>query len=127
MISSWCIVIDKVKNKVLVLKRSKASNNKGQWDFPGGSARGKKNHRKLIYKELLEEVGFKPPRLSYIYSIVINKKRYHYYVYYKGQNVNPELSSEHTKYKWVTLHKLKFLNNPHKSVKIFTNHFYNQQ
>jgi len=122
MTSSWCLVIDRQQNKVLVLKRSKTSNNKGQWDFPGGSKKGFKNHRKLIYKELLEEIGFKPPRLSYRLSIVSKGKRYHYYVYYKGHKVNPQLSGEHTKYKWVRLHKLNLLKNAHKSIKIFNKH-----
>ena len=125
MISSWLVVLNKNTKKVLILKRSDSSNNRGKWDFPGGSTKGLKSHRKLIYKETLQEIGIRPTKLSFIYSVRRKNKKYHYYMYFVKEDILPTLSHEHSDFKWVKIYKLKYLKKLHLSVKVFINLFYN--
>ena len=122
---SWLLLRLKGTNKVVVLKRSKLSRNKKQWDFIGGSSNRKRvNPRKLIRKESIEEIGFTPPYLISRLVVVAKFSIYYYFtsVITKEQLEIIILSHEHTQYKLININKLRYLKNTHHSIRIFIKH-----
>ena len=119
---AWLILRLKGTNKVLVLKRSKCSRNKKQWDFIGGSTNRKRvNPRNLIRKESSEEIGFTPPYLVTKLVVVAKFSIYHYFIssISNKELENIQLSHEHTHYKLININKLRLLKNTHHSIRIF--------
>lgn len=119
---AWLILRLKSTNKIVILKRSKTSNNAKQWDFIGGSSKKRGiNPRKLIRKESYEEIGFNPPFLV-LRDIIINKFSIYYYysstISYKELE-SLELSHEHSRLKFISLIKLKKRKNLHHSIKTY--------
>lgn len=116
----WLILKVEGTKEMLILKRSKHSRNKGQWDFIGGSSTGKINPRKLIRKESLEEIGF-IPKLSLL--LTVNKKRstYHYFTgTIKKERLNSiQLNYEHSKFDTLDIIKLRRKKKLHHSIKTF--------
>lgn len=119
---SWLILRLKGTNKVLVLRRSKYSRNKNQWDFIGGSSNKKRvNPRKLIRRESFEEIGFTPPYLVSKLVVVAKFSIYYYFISTidKNQLESIRLSHEHRDFKFININKLKLLKNKHHSIRIF--------
>lgn len=122
---SWLILKVKNTNKVVILKRSKSSRNKGQWDFIGGSSNKKRvNPRKLIRKESLEEIGFTLPYITRGLRVVAKYSTYHYFIsrITKKELACIELSYEHTQYKLIDINKLRFHKKLHHSIRIYLKH-----
>lgn len=118
---AWLVLNILGTKKLLILKRSKHSNNKGQWDFIGGSSRGKIKPRKLIRKESFEEIGLIIPKLGLL-SIV--KKNQSTYYYFKGSISKKDLSNiqlnyEHSKYEILDLIKLRKKKRLHHSIRVY--------
>jgi 8-oxo-dGTP pyrophosphatase MutT (NUDIX family) len=121
-IRSWLILNVKGTNKVVILKRSKKSRNKGQWDFIGGSSNKERlNPRKLIRKECKEEIGFIPIHLTSLLVVVEKFSTYYYYT----SEISLEkleklrLSHEHCDIKLIKQTNLRFHKKLHHSIKIF--------
>jgi hypothetical protein len=116
----WLILKVEGTDKLLILKRSKSSNNPKQWDFIGGSSQGKIKPRKLIRKESLEEIGF-IPRMSLLSTFYKKGSVYHYYigVIKKTELINIQLNYEHSKFDTLELHKLRKKRKLHHSVKFY--------
>ena len=121
---AWLILKLKGTNKVVILKRSKKSNNSGQWDFIGGSSRRKRiNPRKLIKKESVEEIGLPLMKVTLIKIIPAKRSTYHYYVseISRKQFNSLELNYEHSKIKLLAMNKLAKKKNKrlHHSIRIY--------
>lgn len=120
---AWLILKVKGTNKVVILKRSKKSRNKGQWDFIGGSSNKERlNPRKLIRKECKEEIGFIPLRLTSKLVVVEKFSIYYYYLAEISYNklVKLKLNYEHSDIRLVETQNLRFQKNLHHSIKIYT-------
>ena len=106
--SAWAIVYDVQTDTILMLKRSKGSNNPGQWNFPGGGVDGQPEHIAAA-RELWEEAGVKaaPTALRHVVRIDGTKTSdYYLYVVDGKPKVTPDLK-ESSKYKWMTLGQIK--------------------
>ena len=106
------------KDKVLVLKRSKSSNNPGMWDLPGGKAEAGETPKQAAIRETEEEIGLDPhslePQAKYIKEIshTVDDVDYHTFICYCDE-FKPKLNEEHSKYKWVELDDLPNKLHPH--------------
>lgn len=116
----WLILKLEGTKKVLILKRSKKSNNPKQWDFIGGSSQGKIKPRKLIRKESLEEIGF-IPEMSLLLTFYRKASVYHYYigVIKKEELSNIELNYEHSKFDTLEINKLRKKKKLHHSIRFY--------
>ena len=119
----WLILKIEGTKEVLILKRSNTSRNKGQWDFIGGSSKGKIKPRKLIRKEALEEIGF-IPKLSHLLTLNRKLSTYHYFMgtIKKGKLSNIQLNHEHSKFDTLDLIKLRKKKKLHHSIRIYLTH-----
>lgn len=123
---AWLILKIKDTNKVVILKRSKKSNNSGQWDFIGGSSNKKRvNPRKLIRKESVEEIGFPLMKLTNVKVIYANNSIYYYYIseISRKKIKSLELNYEHSKMKLLAMNKLakKKKKRLHHSIRVYLN------
>lgn len=116
----WLILKIKGTNRVVILKRSKHSNNAKQWDFIGGSSQGKIKPRKLIRKESLEEIGF-IPEMNLLLTFYRKGSVYHYYlgVIKKSELNNIELNYEHSKFDTLEVNKLRKKRKLHHSIRFY--------
>jgi 8-oxo-dGTP pyrophosphatase MutT (NUDIX family) len=112
-------VIIQCKQKFLILKRSKTSNNPKQWGFVGGSSFNKKiKAKQLAKKEIKEEIGISLSKIKKIASIEKNDSIYNYYFVKlkKSKLLDIVLNSEHTSFKLVNSDKLLNKKNLHHSI-----------
>lgn len=122
---SWLILKVKNTNKVVILKRSKSSRNKRQWDFIGGSSNKKRvNPRKLIRKESTEEIGYALPYITRSLRVIAKYSTYHYFVstITRKELAYLKLSHEHTQYKLIDINKLRFHKKLHHSITTYLKH-----
>lgn len=95
--------------KILLLKRSYfVKYARGRWDLPGGSAEKNEDPVNAATRESLEETGhsLQQKKLKLIDSVVCQRdsqtvQRF-CYSYELTQNINPSLSFEHSKFKWMS-------------------------
>jgi ADP-ribose pyrophosphatase YjhB (NUDIX family) len=114
--SAWILL--KSKEKFLILRRSKESNNPGLWNFPGGTVEPSEQPITTAYKELFEEVGVKSIRLTEVNLIRNELGEFYYFVgIFKGKL---KLNQESDAFKWVTYDDLKRYQ-LHKSIKTYYN------
>jgi len=119
---AWLILRLKGTNRIVILKRSKKSNNPKQWDFIGGSSRKKRlNPRKLIRKESLEEIGLPLMRVTLHQVVKAKRSTYHYFIsdISRKQMNSLELNYEHSKMKLLPITKLAKKRRLHHSIKIY--------
>ena len=116
----WLILKIQGTNKIVILKRSKQSNNPKQWDFIGGSSQGKIKPRKLIRKESLEEIGF-IPKMSLLLTFYRKGSVYHYYlgIIKKKELSNIQLNYEHSKFDTLEINKLRKKRKLHHSIRFY--------
>jgi len=115
-----CIVFDKEKQKILIIKRSKNDHYAPEkWEFPGGKLDQGQDLSNALEREVLEETGlFVMPtsRMAYIESQIIAKGPYQGLPYIviigKGKRVGGKLklSKEHDDHKWINPDNLPDLN-----------------
>lgn len=106
--SAWVIVYDIRTDRILMLKRSRNSNNPDQWNFPGGGTDGQPEHIAAA-RELWEEAGIKaaPNALLHIVSLVEPKASDYYLHIVDGQPAVKLDFKESSKYKWMTIDEIK--------------------
>lgn len=109
LIRAWLILKIKGTNKVVIMKRSKKSNNPRQWDFIGGSTRRKRvNPGKLIRKESIEEIGLPLMKMTLEKMVYAKDSMYYYYTseISRKQFNSLQLNYEHSKIKLLAMNKL---------------------
>ncbi len=107
------------KNKVLVTLRSDEANNSGYWDLPGGKQDkvDNGNIRSTAVRECQEELGLdadfalEQNKLIEI-SRTVDKVDYTTFLC-RCDKFKPQLSPEHTEYRWVKLSELPEPMHPH--------------
>lgn len=106
--SAWVIVYDVRSDRILMLKRSKNSNNPDQWNFPGGGVDGQPEHI-AASRELWEEAGIKaaPKDLLHVVSVVEPKASDYFLYIVDGQPTVRLDLKESSKYKWMTIEEIK--------------------
>jgi 8-oxo-dGTP diphosphatase len=105
-----CGVIKKENKFLIVKRRSDDPNNAGFWEFPSGKVDFGESLNEALSRELLEEIGNsfseKETRLIGTSEYIIEKndsKRYTIQINYLieiEQEIQIELSEEHTKFDW---------------------------
>lgn len=100
--SVWAIVICP-RGKILVLKRSKTSNNPNLLNFPGGSLESGENAIDCAYRELWEEAGIEANSVSLkdSYFVSSGKKRIHAFVFALNSVVKVKRNKESSKHYWM--------------------------
>lgn len=118
---AWLILKVRGTDKVVILKRSRFSNNKKQWDFVGGSSLKKIEPRKLIRKESYEEIGLHLKTLTLLSIVKSRRSTYYYFTSFisKKEVKNLELNYEHSKIKLLDLIKLRKKKRLHHSIKVY--------
>ena len=105
-ISVYTIVLND-KGELLLLKRSKDSNNNpGKWDLPGGKMELDETLKEALMREVREETGISiVPGEVAGYATYELPERKVIAIIVDGGYVNPSvnLSHEHTEYSWVPL------------------------
>ena len=99
------------KDKVLILKRVKASSDGlGYWELPGGGLEYGETPEKALKRELKEETGLDIKILKPVYTFTAIRPNYQTVgigFLSIPTNNNVVLSHEHTEYKFVDSHELK--------------------
>lgn len=96
-------IVMKHKDKVLLLKRSKSSNNPGQWNFPGGTVEKKDSAKQTIVKEISEEVGIKIKKkdVKFLDQFHMKNKIVVFFTTSFKKKPNINLNEESSRFKWV--------------------------
>jgi mutator protein MutT len=100
--SVWAIVICP-KGKILILKRSKTSNNPNLLNFPGGSLEAGEFALECAYRELWEEAGIEANTVSLMGSNVVTsgRKKIHAFVFALNSVVKVKRNKESSKHFWM--------------------------
>lgn len=106
--SAWVIVYDHQTDSILMLKRSKNSNNPNQWNFPGGGVDGQTEHVAAA-RELWEEAGIKVSTSDLLHIVsIVEPKASDYFLYIVDGRPKVSLDlKESSKYKWMTIEEIK--------------------
>ncbi len=99
------VIIFNKKGEVLILRTAK----KGLWDLPGGNRdKSDKTILECALREIKEETGLKPKRLSSVGSKIIEGKKRHLYIG-KSSSVDIEIDQrEHRAFEWVPNNKIPY-------------------
>ena len=91
------VIITDHNRRVLMLK-----NGWKEWELPGGHAEKRESYINCAKREVYEETGIRIVNIERVKIID------HCTIFYSiiNKRVNIKLSSEHMKYKWITLDKL---------------------
>lgn len=118
--STWIVVYDLSKDRILVLKRAKHVNNPNLWNFPGGGIDGQ-DPRLASKRELFEEAGVKCKKSDLVFLARSKEKDTHYYLLPVASKPKLRVSSkESSAYKWITSQELRRLGEKlHKKTAVF--------
>lgn len=111
--ATGCVIYAQDTNRVLFLKRSNTENSEiGQWEFTIG---GKKDEEDIdakdsVKREVFEEIGKLTQIISFdiidiFYDSGDDNKPFKYFTYFVkvGKEFIPELSEEHSDYRWIDI------------------------
>ena len=107
--------------KVLVVR--KASN--GQWELPGGRVCIDEMYLECLHRELVEELGYRlqkvPDEVVKWSAFVENNTLLGQTFFFQVDNFSPNISGEHTDYKWIPLDscKLYLKSVPHYGIELY--------
>ena len=105
--SCWLIV--HCNSKILLLKRSKNSNNSGQWNLPGGGMEEGEDPRKSIIREAREEAGLKikTAQLMLLGKVKDKKTKHVAYFFVCSMDKKPKvkINFESSRHDWFELSK----------------------
>jgi 8-oxo-dGTP diphosphatase len=109
-----CIIFDKKKKKLLLIKRSDYKKDGGLWDFTGGSVNYGEDSKIAIRRETLEEtkIILNKVKIIDLHSRLIENKSFFIFALYYCEDFTYEkikLSEEHTEYEWFNLDEFKNL------------------
>lgn len=101
-------LVCRYKDKVLLLKRSKLSNNPGQWNFPGGTVEKKDSAKKTIIKELREEanIRLKATDIKFLDQFHLRNKVVVFFMTTFTEKPPIQLNQESSRFKWVRFNEL---------------------
>jgi 8-oxo-dGTP pyrophosphatase MutT (NUDIX family) len=118
--SVWC-VLKNAEGKFLLLKRSRSSNNGGQWNLPGGGVEPGEDPVQAGAREFHEECGVNIKGWSKFLTLH-NKDRCMNFVQ-PDKFIEPKIyiNSESSKYRWCSLKDIQDLN-LHSPTKFFFKH-----
>lgn len=108
------VLLKNTEGKYLLLRRSDAKYTFVKWDIPGGRIDKGSGLRENLAREVLEETGLtmtSEPKVIAAQDIFPTDKDIHVVrITYTGTaEGEPQLSEEHTEYKWVSLAELKLM------------------
>ena len=106
--SVWCVLKNE-ENKYLLLKRSKYSNNAGQWNFPGGGVEPGEDAVVAGSREFHEECGANIPVSNWVAVTTIHSKDRSMNFIRPKQVLEPKIfiNSESSKYGWFDIKELR--------------------
>jgi ADP-ribose pyrophosphatase YjhB (NUDIX family) len=101
-------LVCKYKDKVLLLKRGKKSNNPGQWNFPGGTVEKKDNAKGTIIKEMREEANLKLKKkdLKFLDQFHMKNKIVVFFMANFDEKPKIKINYESSRFKWVRWNNL---------------------
>lgn len=108
-IAAGTIVISKETGRILLGRRSDDTHDSNYWSIFGGGFEEKDlNPKNTVYREFLEETGYKLESISSkpLYVFSTNFFEYYTYVSFFEKEFVPKLNSEHSDYGWFTLDDL---------------------
>lgn len=105
--SVWAIVVDR-KGKILILKRSKTSNNPNLLNFPGGSLESGEKAIDCAYRELWEEAGIASHEVCLVNKqrIIHGKKKIHAFMFSTDCAIKVRRNKESSKHFWMKPEKI---------------------
>lgn len=101
-------LVCRYKDKVLLLKRSKLSNNPIQWNFPGGTVERKDTAKSTILKELREEanIKLKLKDVHFLEQFALRNKIVVFFMTTFDEKPKVRLNQESSRFKWVRFDNL---------------------
>lgn len=99
--SVWVIL--QYDDEVLLLKRSKKSNNPKLWNFPGGGIEKNETAKKSAVREVKEEAGIdiKVQDLIFTERQVTNERVMYFYTVFLERKPDVKLNKESSDFKWL--------------------------
>ena len=111
--SSWVIVLDPRRKKILLGLRAKHSNNPKFWNFFGGGAEKDEKPRQVAVRELSEELGIRlknPKKMAnYIGKLVTKEKVMYFFLIIinaKKVPLNKFDKLENSRVRWFNVNKV---------------------
>ena len=109
------VLLKNLEGKFLLIRRSPEKYDSDKWDIPGGRIDPGSDLLKNLVREVKEETGLEMtsiPKLIAAQDIMASEERHVVRLTYLGSaEGEPQLSDEHTEYKWMTLPRMRKLQN----------------